>query len=196
MKGKLLLSGQALSLERAERLLFCNLSIEIHSGEAVRLSGANGSGKTSLLKLLGGLLSIQQGKVNRFADMRFIGHQEALADELTVYEAMQWFAFLFAGDLKAIEEALDFFALLPYRNQLCIELSMGQRRLCSLASLMLSQQPLWLLDEPFAGLSKDAAASLVKLLDKHLHNGGGIIYTDHQQVYGGKEICLEDYAAA
>jgi len=195
MKGELLLSGHSLSLERAERLLFCNLTIEIHAGEAVRISGANGSGKTSLLKLLGGLLGIQEGKINRVADMRFIGHQEALADELTVYEAMQWFAFLFAGDLKTIEEALDFFAILPYRDQRCMELSMGQRRLCSLASLVLTQQPLWLLDEPFAGLSKDATVSLVKLLDKHLHNNGGIIYTDHQQVYGGREICLEDYAA-
>lgn len=196
MKGKLLLSGHSLGLERAEQLLFCNLTIEVRAGEAVRISGANGSGKTSLLKLLGGLLSIQQGKINRPADMRFIGHQEALTDELTVYEAMQWFAFLFDGDLKAmaIEDALDFFGILPCKNQRCIELSMGQRRLCALASLIITQQPLWLLDEPFAGLSKNAAASLVKLLDEHLKNDGGIVYTDHQKVYRGEEIRLEDYA--
>lgn len=172
--------------------MFNNLTVEVHAGEAVRISGANGAGKTSLLKLLGGLLGIQQGKITRLADMRFIGHQDGLADELTVYEAMQWFAFIFNGRLNAIDEALEFFAILPNKEQRCLELSMGQRRLCCLASLMLTEHPLWLLDEPFAGLGKDAAARLVTLLDKHLRNEGGIIYTDHQQLYKGKEIRLKD----
>ena len=73
---------------------------------------------------------------------------------------------------------------------------MGQRRLCSLASLMLTSRPLWLLDEPFTALGKAPAASLTALLDGHVRRGGGLIYTDHQQAYDrGRELLLEDFCA-
>lgn len=190
----LLLSARDIAASRGEKPLFYQLSLAIHRTGSLRIVGENGIGKTTLLKVLCGLLPVDEGDIHCPIPIHYIGHGDALPVELTVYEALRWYALILGGRQGAIEEALAFFKLAAYRDNSCLDLSMGQRRLCCLASLMITERPLWILDEPFAALGQVAIASLMKLFNRHLHQGGGLIYTDHQKSYNPRqELLLKDF---
>src|SRR5687768_4008136 len=188
-----MLEAADLRCERGGKILFEHLSFRLGEGELLRVSGANGSGKTSLLRVLCGLLPPSQGRVHwngePVASLReeyakelvYLGHAPAVKGDLTAEENLS-IACTLAGvsaskdDLKS---ALKRFALpgeVPVRN-----LSQGQRRRAALARLALSATvPLWLLDEPFAALDAEGIASLTELLSKHAKGGGAIVFTTHQ----------------
>jgi len=187
------LEAQGLDCERSGRTLFRGLTFSVAGGDLVRIAGPNGSGKTSLLRILCGLLAPTQGEVRwrgtpirRLAeeysrDLVYIGHASALKDDLTPYENLDIVCRL-AGvqvEREGLDRALDALAVpaLPVRK-----LSQGQRRRAALARLLLSQGvPLWLLDEPFAALDAAAAAHAEELIARHLKAGGSVVYTTHQQ---------------
>ncbi len=188
-----MLEAAGLDCERSGRTLFRNLSFSVAASDLVRIAGPNGSGKTSLLRILCGLLAPTQGEVRwrgapirRLAeeysrDLVYIGHAVALKDDLTPSENLD-IACRLAG-LQAHHEslagALGAFAVpeLPVRK-----LSQGQRRRAALARLLLSEGvPLWLLDEPFAALDTAAVRSAEDLIAQHLKAGGSVVYTTHQQ---------------
>ena len=187
-----MLEAAGLDCERSGRTLFRGLSFSVTRGDLLRIAGPNGSGKTSLLRILCGLLAPTQGEVRwrgapirslaeEYArDLVFIGHASALKDDLTPYENLD-IACRLAGvqvHREALRSALKAFGVpeLPVRK-----LSQGQRRRAALARLLLSERvPLWLLDEPFAALDTTAAGYAEELIARHRKAGGSVVYTTHQ----------------
>jgi heme exporter protein A len=190
---------EALDLEatRGDAVLFRDLSFSVAAGSLLHVTGANGSGKTSLLRALCGLLLPSAGEVRwkgeRIRSLReeywkclaYVGHADALKDDLTAEEnlevscALGGFAVPAARARAALESCgLGARARLPVRA-----LSQGQRRRAALARLALSAaQPLWILDEPFAALDTAAVDLVRSLIEQHLAGGGMLVITSHQDI--------------
>jgi heme exporter protein A len=186
------LEANNLECERGGRKLFGPLSFALPGGELLRISGANGSGKTSLLRILCGLLTPTQGEVcwkgapitglreDYSRHLLYLGHAPAVKDELTPRENLA-IACRLAGTRvgnDSISEALRAYSVpdLPARK-----LSQGQRRRAALARLVVSRAvPLWLLDEPFAALDPAAAQFTERLISEHVAAGAAVAYTTHQ----------------
>jgi len=189
------LQAEQLECERAGRKLFRGLSLILEKGDLLRVAGANGSGKTSLLRILCGLLTPDGGEVRwQSSDIRglreeyskqlvFIGHATALKDELTAAENLAVTCAL-AGlrvDEEKVHGALQVFGL-SGKDDLVKKLSQGQRRRAQLARLALSESiPLWLLDEPFAALDASAARLVEELIGRHVARGSIVVFTTHQE---------------
>jgi heme exporter protein A len=188
------LEAVELECERSGRILFRGLSFALHPGELLRIAGANGSGKTSLLRILCGLLAPTQGEV-RWQGMRverlreeystrlvYLGHAPAVKDDLTAAENLSISTFL-AGirpGEEAVRAALARFGL-SGKDVPVKKLSQGQRRRAALARLCLSASaPLWLLDEPFAALDVEGASLLGGLIKDHMARRGAVVFTTHQ----------------
>lgn len=182
-----------LKCERGGRVLFKDLSLSLASGDLLRVTGANGSGKTSLLRILCGLLSPTQGEVRwrgqpirklgeeYSRELLHIGHAPGLKDELTAAENLEIACTLAGLAVSAgeVRDALVRFAI-PVENTVK-QLSQGQRRRAALARLTLcANVPLWLLDEPFAALDATASELVEQLMVQHLGRGGAIVYSAHQ----------------
>lgn len=191
------LRASGLACIRGDRRLFSGISFELDPGEVLRVSGANGSGKTSLLRMLCGLAVPAEGEVrwqgrdirkarNEFsASLIYLGHASAVKDDLLAWENLV-VASTLAGQSITREQAyaaldaldLDHAADLPARA-----LSQGQRKRVALARLSLdTAAPLWILDEPFAALDRQAVDNLRGTIDRHLARGGIAVYTTHQEI--------------
>jgi heme exporter protein A len=186
-----------LECARGERTLFRDLSFSLAPGTLFELRGENGSGKTSLLRAICGLLSPVAGEIRwhgkniralgdeYHAHLAHLGHLNGLKDELSAFENLTLAAPL-AGittDARAIEDMLRQFGLARCRHLPCKALSQGQKRRAALAWIALNtHRTLWLLDEPFAALDATAMTFLQSLLEKHLANGGIVMLTTHQDV--------------
>jgi heme exporter protein A len=188
-----MLEAADLECERGGRVLFHKLSFSLAGGESLRIAGANGSGKTSLLRILCGLLSPTQGEVRwrgqpirRLAEeysreLVHIGHAPGLKDELTAAENLEISCTLagIAVSTQAVRDSLVGFGL-PLEKPIR-QLSQGQRRRAALARLALSESvPLWLLDEPFAALDAPATQRTEELILQHIRHGGAVAYSAHQ----------------
>ena len=200
-----MLEAADLACTRGGRTLFRGLSFSLRAGEVLRVAGANGRGKTSLLRILCGLLTPHAGEVRWrgsairalaeefFRSLLYIGHAPALKDDLTAEENLS-IACTLAGDAvhgSGIASALE--RLQVPRGVFVKKLSQGQRRRALLARLVVSEaRPLWLLDEPFAALDMDAAGVVETLVAAHVARGGMAIYTSHQESrIAGREIRLD-----
>ena len=189
-----MLEAANLACERGGRTLFRGLSFSLAPGDALRIAGANGSGKTSLLRILCGLLAPTEGKVRWRGDettrlrddysqqLVYLGHAAALKDDLSAAENLSITCRL-AGDAAVhgrVEEALHRFGLAREQRPIR-KLSQGQRRRSTLARLALSEaRPLWLLDEPFSALDAEGVSTLSALILDHAARGGVIVFTTHQ----------------
>jgi len=188
------LEASDLSCERGGRKLFRDLSFALGAGESLRIAGANGSGKTSLLRILCGLAAPHAGEVRwkggRIGELReeystqlvYLGHAPAVKDDLSAAENLRISCALAGVSVSsaAIEAGLARFGLAgmdrPVRK-----LSQGQRRRAALARLALSAAvPLWLLDEPYAALDTAAAQLLEEHVAAHAARGGAVVFTTHQ----------------
>lgn len=186
-----------LSCTRGSRLLFSDLSTNVKPGQLLRVRGVNGAGKTSLLRMLCGLLMPTSGHIlwhgkplasqrEKFGqDLMYLGHAAALKDELSPLEnlldacALSGHAPTAATALAALQGA----GLRGHERTPARRLSQGQRRRSSLARLALSQNaPLWILDEPFNTLDTAANAWLTGLIEAHLQNAGMVVLTSHQDL--------------
>lgn len=184
-----MLEARELACLRGERVVFAGLSFALEAGAALLLTGANGAGKSSLLRLLAGLIPPAEGMLlwqrqDALADrtaharrLRYLSHQDALKPALTARENLAFFARLWGGDAEAALAALD---LLPLADLPARVLSAGQKRRLALARLALgADAPLWLLDEPTVGLDTASVARLGALLARHRAAGGMVIAATH-----------------
>ena len=182
---------------RGGRSLFSGLNLQLAGGQLLRVAGANGAGKTSLLRLMCGLLSPTEGEVlwrgqplaaqreQWGRDLVYLGHAAALKDDLSPLDNLLTACLLGGqpadrtGALQALVDAgLRGFERVPARR-----LSQGQRRRCGLARLVLARSsPLWVLDEPFNALDATATAWLEGLIRAQLLRGGSVVLTSHQGV--------------
>ncbi len=177
-------AAAGLACRRGERLLFSGLNLAVLPGEIVWVRGANGQGKTSLLRLLAGLARPEAGRIDHGADRArvYVGHANALKDDLSVAESLMFLSLLhgFDTDAEAQERALRRFGLHSRRDAPVRTLSQGQRRRVALARLCSAPATaLWLLDEPFDALDAEGVDALNNLLAEHAARGGSVLLTSH-----------------
>lgn len=173
-----------LAIERGGLRLFENLSFSAAPGAHVALTGANGVGKTSLLRAIAGFLAPSAGRIRFATDepaahTHFLGHRDGLKGALEVREHVGFWRDLLGGDGDA-EAALARVGLTRAADLPARALSAGQARRLSLARLLIADRPLWLLDEPAAALDADGKTLLVELIDAHRAKGGVIIAAVHE----------------
>lgn len=180
-----LLEVSNLTSERQGSVLFSNLNFALMPGALLQVVGNNGSGKTSLLKILSGLLAIEQGKIQRREkSVLYLGHKLGIKLGLTVMENLQELATLHQiFNPKSLHQALDRFELNSLAHRPCTYLSAGQKQRVALARLAFLTLKLWILDEPFAHLDQENCAKLMQCINEHCAAGGGVILTTHQKLH-------------
>ncbi|GGA88967.1 cytochrome c biogenesis ATP-binding export protein CcmA [Brucella endophytica] len=182
------LEALKLSAERSGETIFADLDFVIEAGSALVVTGPNGAGKSTLLRIIAGLLAPASGEVRleggeAFADVQsachYLGHKNAMKDALSVRENLAFWQ-AFNGEARMdIDDALETVGLdgtdhLPFGY-----LSTGQKRRISIAKLLVSYRPVWLLDEPTAGLDKVSEGRFAGLMRGHLDAGGIIVAATH-----------------
>jgi heme exporter protein A len=183
------LSGIDVRCVRGEREVFAGLHFQANAGEALAVTGRNGAGKTSLLRLIAGLLMPASGSVvieggdaelTVAEQAHYLGHRDALKPALSVAENLSfWTDFLGGGTTRAIADCLAAVGLSHAVELPAATLSAGQRRRLSLARLLAVPRPLWLLDEPTAALDAAGQAMFADLMREHLAGGGLIVAATH-----------------
>lgn len=187
-----LLSGHDLCLFRGDRCLFRSLQFALNTGELLIIEGPNGSGKTSLLRGIAGLLEFESGAVHWAgkavsenyqafcADLVWLSHRIGCKADLNLIENLRFESGLRATDEEKLLSVLERLSLtrltaLPLRS-----LSAGQQRRVSLARLLLAQARIWMMDEPFTNLDRAGQSLVEELIAEHLATGGSCVVASHQ----------------
>jgi len=182
------LSGQNLTCVRGGRQVFSGLDVSAASGEALAVTGPNGSGKTSLLRVIAGLLIAAEGAIaleggdaelSLAEQAHYLGHRDALKPALSVLENLSFWREFLGGDVQDARECLAAVALDHAAHLPAAYLSAGQRRRLSIARLLSVRRPVWLLDEPTSALDAAGQQLFVGLMRDHLARGGIIIAATH-----------------
>ncbi len=179
-----------LACRRGDRVLFRGLSFELKGGEALQVAGPNGTGKSSLLRILAGLLRPFAGAVERSGAIGLVDERPALEEHLPLGRALEFWARIDAPAPPAPDLGLDLLMDVPVRF-----LSTGQRKRAALARLIRQQAPVWLLDEPLNGLDAQAARACEALVAEHCARGGLAVVASHQPfaLSGLRGIAIADF---
>lgn len=182
------LSGRELECVRGGRDIFSGLDFDVQAGQALAVTGENGSGKSSLLRMITGLLPAAKGLIQfeggeherTLAEQtHYLGHRDALKPSLTVLENLQFWQDFLGGEKADAGEAIETLGLGHAKNLPAGFLSTGQRRRMSLARLIAVKRPVWLLDEPTSALDASGHRVVCALLTTHLQGGGMIVAATH-----------------
>jgi heme exporter protein A len=182
------LSGRSVRCVRGGREVFSGLDFATSSGEALAVTGPNGSGKTSLLRLIAGLLTVADGSIGLEGgeteltlpeQAHYLGHRDALKPALSVQENLWFWRDYLGGEASGAAETLAMVGLDHAASLPAAFLSAGQRRRLSLARLLAVRRPIWLLDEPASALDAAGQAMFATLMRGHLAHGGLIIAATH-----------------
>ncbi len=176
------LTVTGLACERGGRRLFDGLAFTVKPGEALQVEGPNGSGKSSLLRILAGLLEASGGSVAGGGERGYLGHDAALKGRMTLVGELRHWARLDRATPDAVAAALAAMNLGALADVRCQHLSSGQRRRAGLARVLASGAPLWILDEPTAGLDTASVALLADAMAAHRARGGMVVAAVHGDI--------------
>jgi heme exporter protein A len=194
MPSSKVISVKDLSCTRGDNQLFDAVNFSICHGQCLHVTGPNGCGKTSLLRLVAGINFAEQGEINWnssdtannpdfYRECAYIAHKEGLKNELTSIENLRYYQQLDSGaDELALDDILEKMGILKCADLLAQQLSFGQRRRLSFARLLIADFSLWILDEPFTGIDTSGRDLIESLCVEHLENDGLIIMTHHQSL--------------
>jgi len=191
-----MLNAQNLECVRNDQILFTKLDLSLSPGEILHIVGENGCGKSSLLQILVGLLTPQQGHVywqeqsihdtdsNYRQQLVYIGHKIGVKNSLSVMENLQLAVSLRnpAAMNYSWNDVLAYFKLQSQADAICGKLSAGQRQRVALTRLLIADALLWVLDEPFTAIDQAGTAALHQLLQQHTAKGGMVVLTSHQSL--------------
>jgi heme exporter protein A len=182
------LSGRGVTCVRGGREVFAGLDFEVAEGQALAVTGHNGAGKTSLLRLIAGLLMPTEGTIaleggevelTLAEQAHYLGHRDALKPALSVAENLSFWRNFLGGEMSDAAESLEAVGIDHAAHLPAAYLSAGQRRRLSLARLLAVRRPLWLLDEPTAALDAAGRDFFAGLMRDHLARGGLIVAATH-----------------
>ena len=188
------LSAENITLFRGDRCLFRDVSFALESGESLVLEGANGSGKTSLMKAVVGMLDLENGvvswngvPVNKqrqefHGSLVWLAHRVGLKADLTLVENLRFESALRPQIGKDIEPVLERLGISRLKPLPLRSLSAGQQRRVALARMLLADVPLWLMDEPFTNLDREGRQLVMRLVKEHVTRGGLCVMAAHQDV--------------
>lgn len=200
-----ILAASGLGFSRAGRVVFSGIDLALGPGDLLQVLGANGSGKTSLLRVLSGLVAPDEGELHwrgrpvragnpsLLQALAYVGHANGIDPELSPVENLRFAARLagVAATPDNVQAALAAFGLERVMHAPARSLSQGLRRRAALARLALARRELWLLDEPVTSLDADAAARFQAQLDDHLRAGGMAIVATHALLPGARTLRLD-----
>ncbi len=192
-----IINVENIGLLRQGTQIIRNFSLKVSTGEKINIFGKNGSGKTSLIKILAGITTPSTGNVSVNADLVFnkdifyIGHKYGLKNELNVYDNLNYIMNLNQVNRKInLENELSFYKINTSSKSVVKYLSHGQKKIISLIGLTLTNNKLWILDEPFTGLDQDVVGKFIYKINAHIQKSGSVIITSHKEKEGFKNIEL------
>ncbi|HVE43994.1 MAG TPA: heme ABC exporter ATP-binding protein CcmA [Gammaproteobacteria bacterium] len=171
-----------LGYARQQHVLFDSLCFSLQPGEMLCVHGANGTGKSTLLRILAGLTTPTNGHVERdpATSLHYVGHMNGLKLGLTVSENLRLIAQLAQTPLTVCSDVLVKIKLDVYHDKIVKTLSAGQKRRIALAKLLMIPRPIWILDEPLTALDKESQDFFLDQIQMHLQNKGVVIISTHQ----------------
>lgn len=194
-KHDTVLQVSALECIRGDRVLFSDLAFTARAGQIIQVQGPNGSGKTSLLRIVSGLTPPAQGEVlwhgkaidragsDYLSQINFIGHANGIKADLTPLENLHMAVMLGTASAKMDKiTALQRLGLGKYYDIPCRQLSAGQQRRVALARLLVTETSIWILDEPFTSLDNHGIGMVEDMLLAHVEKGGLVMLTSHHHL--------------
>ncbi len=189
-----LLETRELTCVKDDRVLFDGLNIALNAGQILLVEGQNGSGKTSLLRILTGLNLPESGEVlwqgapisevgsDYYEQVNYIGHHDGIKRDLTCLENLRLVQAMGKPLPISLDDALERVNLLRFGDNFVATLSAGQKRRLALARLVVTEAKLWIMDEPFTSLDKASMAMFQRMFEQHLEAGGVIVMTSHHDI--------------
>ena len=191
-----MLLGQNISLFRSNRKIFSDINLSLTSGKILFLKGNNGSGKTSLIKIILNILEPTSGSIywkgkildknlnDYFKNISYIADKTSSIRQLSLFENIKIWKKIFLSNVsdEQIEDVLTILNLIDYKNMKVNTLSLGEVKKLELLRLIIENKKIWILDEPFASLDKNSIDLIEQTFMDHCKNNSCIIYTSHQDL--------------